>query len=246
MVCQLQRNSTQKTMEDSWIREKGNLDAGRKRKKGKRRGSEETRLSVGKLLLTSLQVHCPQTAVGSCQLARLSMDFAGISAPNSASSRTRSNHQRLSRQSTSGSEPMARRECLLQSQNHQEATLTQASRSFSPSIAELQNSLLHASPLFSDSKGLVFKGLSKLARRSRKLVDMRLELRRLPSSNVFDIGERSEEVIAGDATPDESDDAISALEEDAFAFFEPLVRKMANGESVDQRELAVDAERRLG
>lgn len=77
-------------------------------------------------------------------------------------------------------------------------------------------------------------------------MDMRLELRRLSSSNVFDIGERSEEAIAGDTTPDEPDDAISALEEDAFAFFEALVRKMANGESVDQRELAVDAERRLG
>jgi hypothetical protein len=62
----------------------------------------------------------------------------------------------------------------------------------------------------------------------------------------LDIGERSEEAIAGDATPDEPDDAISALEEDAFTFFEPLVRKMANGESVDQRELAVDAELRLG
>lgn len=92
----------------------------------------------------------------------------------------------------------------------------------------------------------MFKGLSKLASLSRKLVDMRLELRRLPSSNVLDIGERSEEAIAGDATPDEPGDAISALEEDAFAFFEPLARKMANGESVDQRELAVEAERRLG
>lgn len=92
----------------------------------------------------------------------------------------------------------------------------------------------------------MFNGLSKLANRSRKLVEMRLELRRLPSSNVFDIGEQSEEAIVGDATPDEADDVISGLEEEAFAFLEPLVRKMANGESVDQRELAVDAERRLG
>lgn len=122
----------------------------------------------------------------------------------------------------------------------------QIGRSFSPSIAELQNNFLSASPLFSEIKGLVFKGLSKLANLSRKLVDMRLELRRLPSSNVLDIGERSEEAITGDATPDEPDDAISAWDEDVFAFFEPLVRKIANGESVDQRELAVDAERRLG
>lgn len=75
---------------------------------------------------------------------------------------------------------------------------------------------------------------------------MRLELRRFPSSNVFDNGERSKETMTGDATPDEADDAIFALEEDAFAFLEPLVRKIANGESVDQRELSVDAERRLG
>lgn len=77
-------------------------------------------------------------------------------------------------------------------------------------------------------------------------MDMRLELRQLASSNVFDIGERSEEAITGDETPDEADDTISAFEEDAFAFLKPLVRKMANGESLDQRELAVDAERRLG
>jgi hypothetical protein len=71
---------------------------------------------------------------------------------------------------------MARRGYLWKSQRHHQGVSTQASRSFSPSIAELKNSLLHASPLFSDNKGLVFKGLSKLASLSRKLVDMRLEL----------------------------------------------------------------------
>lgn len=52
--------------------------------------------------------------------------------------------------------------------------------------------------------------------------------------------------MMGDSTPDDADDAICALDDDVFAFFAPLLRKMANGESVDQRELAVDAERRLG
>lgn len=85
-----------------------------------------------------------------------------------------------------------------------------------------------------------------LASRSRKLVDMRLELRRLPWSNILAMGERSGDSRAGDSSPDDAGDIVCAFDDDVFAFFAPLLRKMANGESVDQRELAVDAERRLG
>lgn len=63
---------------------------------------------------------------------------------------------------------------------------------------------------------------------------------------MFDMGDRLGDAMMGDSTPDDADDAICALDDDVFAFFAPLLRKMANGESADQRELAVDAERRLG
>lgn len=64
---------------------------------------------------------------------------------------------------------------------------------------------------------------------------------------MFDTGDRLGDAMMGDSTPEDADDAICALDDDdVFAFFAPLLRKMANGESVDQRELAVDAERRLG
>lgn len=84
---------------------------GKGKKKKKRRSEEKAKMKKRKfsvlssMLLTSLQVpnrqerlHGPQTAAGSCQLAQLSMDFAGISAPDSASSQTRSNHRRSSQQ----------------------------------------------------------------------------------------------------------------------------------------------------
>lgn len=103
-----------------------------------------------------------------------------------------------------------------------------------------------ASSVFSETRGLVFRGLSMLVNLSKKLADTRLEFRRFPSAEAFDIVERSEDAMAGDATTEEAGDATCALEQTVFAFFEPLARNMANGESVDQRELAVDAERRLG